>query len=63
MGGRALGNMIPNIKIKLLAPEAREAVTYSNSLILRNSARVIRATAVQLTAPIAIVIIVVIDIR
>ena len=56
--GRALGNMIPNIKIKLLAPEAREAVTYSNSLILRNSARVIRATAVQLTAPIAIVIIV-----
>ena len=38
-------------------PDARAAITYSSSRMRRNSDRVMRATAVQLTTPIARVII------
>ena len=56
IGGSALGRITRNISFIFEAPEAREAVTYSSSRIRRNSERVIRATAVQLTIPMAKVI-------
>ena len=58
IGGNAFGKIIPNINFVFDTPEALDAITYSSSLILKNSERVILATAVQLTIPIAIVIIV-----
>ena len=58
IGGKAFGKIIPNINFEFDTPEALDAMTYSSSLILKNSARVILATAVQLTIPIAIVIMV-----
>ena len=57
IGGNALGRITRNISFMLDAPEAREAMTYSSSRMRRNSERVIRATAVQLTIPMAKVII------
>ena len=53
IGGSAFGNITRKMRLKFLAPLEREAITYSSSRIFRNSARVILATAVQLTIPMA----------
>ena len=57
-GGRALGRITRQMRRRLRAPMARAALTYSSSLILRNSARVSRATGGQLTTPMAMAMVV-----
>ena len=57
IGGSAFGRITAKIRLGSPAPAARDAVTYSSCLSRRNSARVTRATAVQLTMPMAKVII------
>ena len=53
IGGRAFGRMTISMSPRSPAPDERDEVTYSISRRRRNSERVTRATAVQLTIPIA----------
>ncbi len=52
-GGKALGKTTLKINRLFHAPTARAAITYSRSLIFRNSARVRRASVVHDVTPIA----------
>ena len=54
-GGKAFGRITCSIMRRSVAPTARSAVTYSRSLILRNSARVRRASVVQVVMPMAMI--------
>ena len=56
IGGSALGRMTENMILSGRVPEEREAITNSNSRIRKNSDRVMRATAVHDTMPMAKVI-------